>query len=167
MKSKQKAPKIGVSKPILILTVLSVMGCMLSGISDLSWYTGIEAYVTDGFEEGSPAIKVYEKFIPKWTEAGIDTSTTGLMQLKQLFLVVGLLNIPVLLGVALMFFKVRIGFEIYTISQVAYMLVPIYFLGTNFYPVFRTLHYGDIAIMVLFIIMWGIQRKTFKTNEHA
>lgn len=163
--SKKKAPKLNVPRPIIALSVLSLIGIMMSGMSDFSWYTGIDALITGGFEEGSPAIEVYNAKKDVWEEAGIDVSTEGLMQLRQLFLAIGLLNIPVLLGVVLMFYRVKIGFQIYTVSQLAYAVVPLVFLGGNFYPHFRTLHYGDVAVTILFIIMWGIQWKEQIKNQ--
>ena len=148
-----------IAKPIIILSVLSVFGFMLSAVSDLSYFTGIEAFVSDAFEEGNPAKEVYAKNIKLWKDNGIDTSLAGLNKINQLFLIIGILNVPILLGVALMFFRVRVGFELYAISQVAYIVVPLYFFGFGFYSNFRALGLGDLLIMVLFIVMWGIQRK--------
>jgi len=174
MSEKKKAPKVGASKAVIILMILSVLGSMISGVSDMSWSKMMEASATGDFGKSSPAAQELMNGdendpnkpgkLAEWKADGIDTSEEGLMKLKDMFFYVALLNIPVLLGVMLMFFKVRIGFEIYAISQVAYMLLPIYYLGLNFYPNFRALHYGDIAVMVLFIVMWGIQRKMFSAN---
>ena len=156
-----------ISKPIIILAVLSVLGFMFSAVSDLSYFTGIEAFINDAFEEGNPAKEVYAKNIQLWQDNGVDTSIGGLSQIKQLFLIIGILNIPVLLGVALMFFRVRIGFELYAISQAAYIIVPFYFFGFGFYSNFRVLGIGDLFIMILFIVMWGIQRKNLGSKDSA
>ena len=156
-----------ISKPIIILAVLSVLGFMFSAVSDLSYFTGIEAFINDAFEEGNPAKEVYTKNIQLWQDNGVDTSIGGLSQIRQLFLIIGILNIPVLLGVALMFFRVRIGFELYAISQAAYIIVPFYFFGFGFYSNFRVLGIGDLFIMILFIVMWGIQRKNLGSKDSA
>jgi hypothetical protein len=171
MSKKKKAPKVGASKAVIILTILSVLGSMISGVSDMSWSKVAEASATGEFDKSSP--KVIELMngtdskpgkLVEWKEDGIDTSEEGLMRISDMFFYVALLNIPVLLGVMLMFFKIKIGFEIYVVGQIAYMLLPIYYLGLNFYPNFRALTYGDIAVMLLFIVMWGIQRKMFSKN---
>ena len=146
--SKQK--KIA-SRPILILGILSMIGFVICAVSDLSYYMGIETYIIDGFEDGNPA--------KQWENKGVDVSVGGLKQVSQLFLILGIMNVPILLGVALMFYRVKIGFKIYAVCQLAYMLVPIYFLGFGFYSTFRWLGYGDLIIMILFVIMWGIQMK--------
>ena len=159
--SKAKA----ISKPIIILAVLSVLGFMCSAVSDLSYFTGIEAFINDAFEEGNPAKEVYAKNIQLWKDNGVDTSIDGLSQIKRIFLILGILNIPVLLGVALMFFRVRVGFELYAISQLAYIVVPFYFFGFGFYSNFRVLGIGDLFIMILFILMWGIQRKNLGNSS--
>ncbi|MDC3336297.1 hypothetical protein OAW23_00360 [Flavobacteriales bacterium] len=161
--SKAKA----ISKPIIILAVLSVLGFMCSAVSDLSYFTGIEAFINDAFEEGNPAKEVYAKNIQLWKDNGVDTSIDGLSQIKRIFLILGILNIPVLLGVALMFFRVRVGFELYAISQLAYIVVPFYFFGFGFYSNFRVLGIGDLFIMILFILMWGIQRKNLGNSSSA
>ena len=166
--SKTRDSKVKpISKPIIILAVLSVLGFMFSAVSDLSYFTGIEAFINDAFEEGNPAKEVYAKNIQLWQDNGVDTSIGGLSQIKQLFLIIGILNIPVLLGVALMFFRVRIGFELYAISQAAYIIVPFYFFGFGFYSNFRVLGIGDLFIMILFIVMWVIQRKNLGSKDSA
>ncbi len=154
--SKQK--KIA-SRPILILGILSMIGFVICAVSDLSYYMGIETYIIDGFEDGNPAKELYEQNVEQWENKGVDVSVGGLKQVSQLFLILGIMNVPILLGVALMFYRVKIGFKIYAVCQLAYMLVPIYFLGFGFYSTFRWLGYGDLIIMILFVIMWGIQMK--------
>ena len=147
------------SRPIIILGILSMIGFVICAVSDLSYYMGIETYIIDGVEDGNPAKELYEQNIEQWENKGVDVSVTGLKHVSRLFLILGIMNVPVLLGVALMFYRVKMGFKIYTVCQLAYILIPIYFLGFGFYPTFRVLGYGDLLIMVLFVFMWGIQRK--------
>ena len=146
-------------RPIIILSILSMIGFVICAVSDLSYYIGVETYIIDGFEDGNPAKELYEHNIEQWGNKGVDVSLGGLKLVRQLFLILGIMNVPVLLGVALMFYRVKIGFKIYAVCQLAYILIPIYFLGFGFYPIFRVLGYGDLLIMILFVIMWGIQRK--------
>ncbi len=164
-RTKQKAPKLEVSRPVIVLSILSLVGTMICAISDFSFYTVIDTYLNEGFEEGNEVGRNFEEIVnQEWGKNGVDVTNEGLRHLRQLFLVIGILNVPVLLGVVLLFFRVRLGYIIYTVGQLAYIFVPLYFLGGAFYPNFRTLHYGDIAVTVLFIIMWGIQYKIMGEN---
>ena len=153
--SKAK-PKKEIPRPIIVLSILSITGVMLSGMSDFSYYTLLDQYVTEGIEEGTAAAPFLKK-LGQWEEAGIDVSVENLKMIRQTFFITGMLGIISLLGVGLMFFRMKIGFAVYTIGQLVYIAVPLYLLGSDFYPNFRTLHYGDLAIMLLFIVMWRIQ----------
>lgn len=157
--------KLNVSKPIMVLSMLSLLGFMFSVISDFSYFTGLGAVIQESFGDNVGAQLAYSANINKWKEAGFDVSPDGLRDIRQMFLVLGLINIPVLLGVGLMFFRVKIGFNIYTVFQLAYIFVPIYLVGFKFYPNFRLLSYGDMAFMLLFIIMYGIQRNNLGLEE--
>lgn len=149
---------LDVSRPIRVLAILSLIGFLMSSISDWSLFFGIKTYAADAFGDNLEGQLAYMNNIQRWTKLGIDTSPTGLKDLTNLFLVLGLLNIPVLAGVGLLFFKVRAGFTIYSIFQTLYILMPIYYVGLNFYPAIRTLGYFDAGIMLLFIALYAIQR---------
>jgi len=157
----KKSSKVA-SRPIIILGILSMLGFVFSVVSDLSYYMGVETYVNEEFEEGNPAKELYEQNILEWDKQGLDTTPLGLKKIARLFLIIGLINLPILLGVAFLFYRIKIGFEIYAVCQLAYMLIPIYMIGLDFYPLFRVLGYGDLFIMLLFVIMWGIQRKNMQ-----
>ena len=151
--------ELNLTRALRVLCLLSAVGFAIGLIIDFSFYTGFGAYLKGGFGAKDQVAFAYQTIVGNMDAAGLDVSKEAIGEVQQMFFYLGVLNIPVMLGVALMFFRVKIGFAIYALCQSVYILLPLFFTGFSFYPVFRLTGYFDIVIMILFILMYGIQSK--------
>ena len=131
-----------------VLCILSMIGfvCAL-GIDAFNYYT----YSNYGqFAEN------IEDVIEKWEEAGVDISANGISKIAKLFLIRGIIDVFAFLGIYLMFYRLKLGYNIYVIFQLAYVAVPFVILGDMGKIVIPI---GLMAINLIYVALFTTQRK--------
>ena len=143
-----KKPVSSGSKGLKVLCVLSTIGFVLAlGIDAFNYYT---------YSNYSQFAENIEDVLEKWEEAGVDISANGISKIANLFLVRGIIDVFALLGVYLMFYRLNLGYIIYVIFQIAYVIVPFVILGDVGKVVIPI---GLMAINLIYVALFTTQRK--------
>ncbi len=67
-----------------------------------------------------------------------------------------MIDVFALLGVSMMFARLKLGFTIYAIFQITYIVVPAVMFGVAGFQIVGT---GTVAITMVYIILFATQRK--------
>ena len=86
----------------------------------------------------------------------IDTSKEGIEMIAWMFFGRGVLDVLVLLGIMLMFYKLKIGFNIYVLFQILYVVLPFYLIGKNVNVI---VPYELMMINLIYVALFNTQRK--------
>ena len=128
-----------------LLTVLCILTFIGSGMNMVSslFIAGFYEYFTE------VATLLAEKF--NWPGIG------AMLEVKpSFFLISGLFYAGAIAGAVLMFRLRKVGFHVYTISQILLVLAPMYFMNLRG-PAFL-----DILLSGTFVLLYATQLKTMK-----
>ena len=112
-----------------VLCFLSFIGFVYCMAFDSSKFLTYSSYDPDTLIEDSAAYELINQEIDQWSLHKIDVSKKGIQKVSYLFLARSIFDVISLLGVTLMFFKMKLGFSIYSLSQLLYVLLPFVFFG--------------------------------------
>ena len=158
MSNKKKIEVAASAMPLSLkaLVILSFLGFVASMVLDASNYL---AY--DNLDELKNATDqtAYEKIedqIDYLEVHHFDVSEKGLKRISKMYFYRGIIDVIVLLGVTLMYARLKLGFTIYTIFQLAYIALPFSMFGID--SLYLT-EYGVILITLVYIGLFSTQRK--------
>ena len=140
-------------KILCFLSLLGFIYCMAFDTTKILTYYTLDF---DSMVEDSAAYEMINNELSRWEENEIDVSPKGLRKVALLFLFRAIFDVFALLGVALMFYRMKIGFSIYLISQLAYVLLPLLMLGVNATAVVPL---NMMAINLIYVALFITQRK--------
>ena len=140
-------------KILCFLSLLGFIYCMAFDTTKILTYYSLDF---DSMVEDSAAYEMINNELSRWEENEIDVSPKGLRKVALLFLFRAIFDVFALLGVALMFYRMKIGFSIYLISQLAYVLLPLLMLGVNATAVVPL---NMMAINLIYVALFITQRK--------
>ena len=139
-----------------ILCILSVIGFVYSMANDsVSYYTYANHKELSNTQDPQLKEQIEDKLL-YFHENGIDISKESIEKIALVYLGRAIFDVLALLGVALMFYKLKIGFNIYVIFQLCYVGIPFVFLRDNAHVV---IPYKDLAITLVYVALFITQRK--------
>ena len=139
-----------------ILCVLSVIGFIASMYIDAGNYflfSNIDQYKSTSDQVLAEQL---ENKLALIDDNNIDTSKEGIEMIAWMFFGRGVLDVLVLLGIMLMFYKLKIGFNIYVLFQILYVVLPFYLIGKNVNVI---VPYELMMINLIYVALFITQRK--------
>ena len=139
-----------------ILCVLSVIGFIASMYIDAGNYflfSNIDQYKSTADQVLAEQL---ENKLALIDDNNIDTSKEGIEMIAWMFFGRGVLDVLVLLGIMLMFYKLKIGFNIYVLFQILYVVLPFYLIGKNVNVI---VPYELMMINLIYVALFITQRK--------
>lgn len=139
-----------------ILCVLSVIGFIASMYIDAGNYflfSNIDQYKSTADQVLAEQL---ENKLALIDDNNIDTSKEGIEMIAWMFFGRGVLDVLVLLGIMLMFYKLKIGFNIYVLFQILYVVLPFYLFGKNVNVI---VPYELMMINLIYVALFITQRK--------
>lgn len=149
-------------KGLKILCFLSLLGFVYCMAFDSTKFLTYSSLDVDSLVEDSASYEAINNEILIWKDAGIDVSEKWLHKIALLFLVRSILDVLALLGVALMFYRMKIGFSIYAIFQLCYVISPFVFFGVNGTAVAPL---NMMAINLIYLALFFTQKKNLLARE--
>ena len=139
-----------------ILCILSVIGFVYSMANDsVNYYT----YANNEELSKTNDSKLKEQIDDKmsyFNENGVDVTKEGLEKISWLYLGRSIIDVLALLGVTLMFYKLKIGFNIYVIFQICYVVIPFVIIGNKASVI---IPYKEMVITMVYVALFVTQRK--------
>lgn len=146
----------GLPTSLKILIILSFLGFVASMVLDSSNYLAYDNIESLKESNDQTAFEAIEDQIEFLGEHGYDVSGKGLKRISKMYFYRGVIDVIVLLGVTLMYSRMRIGFTIYLIFELAYIALPFSMFGLE--SLYLT-DYGGILITLVYIGLFSTQRK--------
>jgi hypothetical protein len=154
--------KLETPKSLKILCIMSFLGFAAAMVIDtvnyLS-YSSIEDVMktSQGFEDMSEKLQLFSKNDIEVFEAnGKDISTATTMRIALLFMIRAFIDVIALLGVSMMFIRLKLGFVIYAIFQVSYAAIPFVMFGAAGGLI---VGYDNIAITLVYVALFLTQKR--------
>ncbi len=139
-----------------ILCILSVIGFVYSMANDsVSYYTYANNEELSKTDDAQLKEQIEDK-MSYFNENDLDISKDGIKDLSWLYLGRAIIDVLALLGVTLMFYKLKIGFNIYVVFQICYVVIPFVLLGNKAHIV---IPYKEMAITLVYVALFITQRK--------
>lgn len=149
-------------KGLKILCFLSLLGFVYCMAFDSTKFLTYSSLDIDNMIEDSASYEAINNEVLRWEDAGIAVSEKGLHRISLLFLIRSILDVLALLGVALMFYRMKIGFSIYAIFQMCYVVSPLVFFGVNGTAVAPL---NMMAINLIYLALFFTQKKNLLARE--
>ena len=149
-------------KGLKILCFLSLLGFVYCMAFDSKKFLTYSSLDIDNMIEDSASYEAINNEVLRWEDAGIAVSEKGLHRISLLFLIRSILDVLALLGVALMFYRMKIGFSIYAIFQLCYVVSPLVFFGVNGTAVAPL---NMMAINLIYLALFFTQKKNLLARE--
>lgn len=149
-------------KGLKILCFLSLLGFVYCMAFDSTKFLTYSSLDIDNMIEDSASYEAINNEVLRWEDAGIAVSEKGLHRISLLFLIRSILDVLALLGVALMFYRMKIGFSIYAIFQLCYVISPFVFFGVNGTAVAPL---NMMAINLIYLALFFTQKKNLLARE--
>jgi len=139
-----------------VLCAMSFIGFILSMLADTGNFISFGSV-----EELKNAIDQtqYEQLetkIEEWDKLGLDTSPSGLKNVSAMYGIRTFIDVLAMVGVVFMYFRLKIGYIIYTIFQFVYVAIPFLFFGG--FALF-VVEYSSVAISLIYVALFTTQRK--------
>lgn len=97
-----------------------------------------------------------ETQIEEWDSVGIDTSKQGLNKVGVMYAVRTFIDVLAMVGVVFMYYRLKMGYIIYTLFQFVYVAVPFVFFGG---AALLIVSYSSVAISLIYVALFTSQRK--------
>ncbi len=154
MKSINEPKEGQLLRPLKWLCLLSLLGFVYCISNDTSHWAFFNH--PDELKNNQEAYESMETLKENWQNQGLEFNEAIRQKLVTFYLVRAILDVLVLLGVALMNFKLKKGFVIYAAFQFAYIISP-FFLLDEFASVVIPL--TTSIIHIVYIILFYSQYK--------
>jgi hypothetical protein len=113
------------------LCIMSFLGFIYYLVQDSSQYLAYANFEELKNSANQEAFEIMETKISHLEKEGLDTSANGLFKIARMFIYLSILDVLVMVGTALMFFRIKRGYYLYVIFQLAYVFLPIILFGKN------------------------------------
>ena len=158
-KVKNDLPSV---KGLKILCFLSFLGFVYCMAFDSSKFITYQFYDPDALVEDSNAYEIITNELSLWSENGIDVSAKGINVIALNFLLRSAMDVLALLGVALMFYRMKIGYSIYFLFQLLYVVLPFLLFSEGFSSVIPL---QISAVNLIYVALFTTQRKHFISRD--
>ena len=143
-----------------LLCILSVFGFVYCMAYDSSKYLTYSNYDSSVSIKDARAYELIEDELKKWENNGIPVDKIGISKIALLFLIRSIIDVLALLGVALMYYRIKLGYTIYSIFQISYVALPFVLLGENAGVVITI---GSMAINLIYVALFTTQKKYLRS----
>ena len=150
-------------KGLKVLCFLSFLGFVYCMAFDSSKFITYQFYNPDVLVEDSDAYDVITKELDLWSDNGIDVSEKGINFIALNFLLRSGFDVLALLGVALMFYRMKMGYSIYLICQLIYVAIPFFFFSKGASSIVPL---QIAAVNLIYIALFTTQRKHLLSREN-
>ena len=153
MKSSKELNNDLLYRPLKWMCFLSLIGFILCIIGDSSQWFAFTHF--DDIKSNHE----FEDEIEKWMDSGLQLTDFTIQKLANLYLIRSIFDVLALLGVALMYSRLKLGFVIYSIFQLSYVLSPYILmgaLGSVLVP------YTISLVHIVYIVLFFTQFKKLK-----
>jgi len=140
-----------------ILCILSVIGFVCSMAIDSSNYYTYSNFKNLETIQDKLTYEIFEDKLENWSQLGIDTSKIGIQKISQIYLVRCIIDILALLGVALMYYRIKLGYTIYIIFQITYVISPFILLSS--FNAKEIIPLSTMAINLIYVVLFSTQKK--------
>jgi len=113
-------------RALKLLCLLSLLGFVYCISNDTSHWAFFNH--TEDLKNNQDAFESMETLKENWKGKDLEFNELIRLKLVRFYLVRAVIDVLVLLGVALMNFKLKKGFVIYAVFQIAYIISPFFFL---------------------------------------
>ncbi|MDG2343720.1 MAG: hypothetical protein P8L23_03995 [Flavobacteriales bacterium] len=148
MKSSSESKDGQLYVPLKLLCVLSLLGFVYCISNDTSHWVFFNH--PEELKSNQEAYESMETLKEDWLDQGLEFSDTTREKLVKFYLVRAIIDVLALLGVALMNFKLKKGFVIYAVFQIAYVVSPFFFLD-EFATVVIPLTWSIVHLVYIFL----------------
>ncbi|MCT4581060.1 MAG: hypothetical protein N4A35_06545 [Flavobacteriales bacterium] len=142
--------------PLKVLCFMSLAGFIISMVADTGNYISFGSFDEMKSAPDQTQFEILETQLEQWKEIGLDVSKRGVEKISVMYAVRTFIDIFAMVGVVFMYFRLKIGYIIYTIFQFTYIAVPYFFFGglaTFVVP------FSSIAITLIYVALFTAQRK--------
>ncbi len=155
-KSSKPEKKEEFPKSLRILCILSMIGFAAAMAMDAIGYLSFSsvedlknAVDQTGWEQMEDRLEVL-------SAAGVDISEAGLIRISDMYFYRAIIDILALLGVTMMFSRLKMGYTIYVIFQLAYVALPVAMFGSSGTSIVGM---GSIAITLVYVGLFTTQKR--------
>tara|TARA_B100001093_G_C26541697_1_gene890585 strand:- start:322 stop:795 length:474 start_codon:yes stop_codon:yes gene_type:complete len=113
-------------RPIKLLCILSLLGFIYCISNDASHWAFFNH--TEELKNNQEAYESMEDLKLNWKNQGLEYNDIIRKKLVKFYLVRAIIDVLALLGVALINFRLKKGFVIYSVFQLSYILAPFFLL---------------------------------------
>lgn len=156
MGNKKEPKKLETPRSLKIICILSFLGFALAMSIDSANYLSYSSIDTLKTAADQTGWEVMEDKLELLDQNGIDVSENGTMRISLMYIYRSIIDVLALLGVSMMFVRLKLGFVIYSVFQFAYAAIPIVMFGTAGALI---VGYGSIAITLVYIGLFLTQKR--------
>ena len=125
MKLNSESKDAQLYRPIKLLCILSLLGFIYCISNDASHWAFFNH--TEELKNNQEAYESMEDLKLNWKNQGLEYNDIIRQKLVKFYLVRAIIDVLALLGVALINFRLKKGFVIYSVFQLSYILAPFFF----------------------------------------
>jgi hypothetical protein len=149
--------KIKSFKSLRLLCLFSVIGFIYSMSIDSSNYYTYSNFQTLEIIQDDVTYEIFENKLEQWSNSGIDISEIGIQKISKIYLVRCIIDILALLGVALMYYRIKLGYTIYFIFQITYVISPFILLSS--FNAKEIIPLSIMAVNLIYVVLFSTQKK--------
>lgn len=156
MAKKNAQEKLDVPNGLKILCILSFIGFAASMAIDTMNYLSFSSVDEMRLAADQAPFEQMEDVMDILSEKGVDVSERGMMQISKMYVFRAIIDVLALLGVSMMFIRLKMGYTIYVIGQLTYIAIPIGMFGLLGVHIVGV---GSIAITLIYVLLFTTQKR--------
>ena len=158
---KKKRPPVTIVEEesyttLKILCAMSFAGFIISMLTDTGNFISFGSIDELKQAVDQTQYEQIETKIEEWDKLGLDISTRGLKNVSAMYGIRTFIDVLAMVGVVFMYFRLKIGYIIYTLFQFVYVAIPFVFFGG--FALF-VVEYSSVAISLIYVALFTSQRK--------
>lgn len=158
---KKKRPPVAVVEEqsyttLKVLCAMSFVGFIISMLADTGNFISFGSIEKLKIAADQTQFEQIETKIEEWNTLGLDVSNKGLKNVSAMYGIRSFIDILAMVGVVLMYFRLKMGYLIYTLFQFIYVAIPFLFFGG--FALF-VVEYSSVAISLIYVALFTSQRK--------
>jgi len=126
----QKIEKLETPKSLKILCIMSFIGFALAMANDTYFYMSYGSIEEVKASADQTTWELLEDKLDLFEQNGGDISEDGTLRISLMYIYRSILDVLALLGVSMMFIRLKLGFIIYAVFQAAYAAIPFVMFGS-------------------------------------
>lgn len=159
-KKKKRPPVVLVEEEsyttLKLLCAMSFVGFILAMLTDTGNFISFGSVEELKQAVDQTQYEQLETKIEEWNNIGLDVSANGLKVVSAMYGIRTFIDVLAMVGVVFMYYRLKLGYIIYTIFQFVYVAIPFLFFGG--YALF-VVEYSSVAISLIYVALFTTQRK--------